>query len=75
MNHAKAHFNMGFMLEHGRGTAKDPGSGLTSYIIASNLGLGELANNTRDKLAASLSPAQVSDAEFQARVWMEKHRR
>lgn len=75
MKHAKAHFNMGFMLENGRGTAKDPGQGLTSYIIASNLGLGEVANKARDNVSTQLSPAQVSEAERRAGVWMDEHRR
>ena len=75
LKHAKAHFNMGFMLENGRGIAKNPGQGLTSYIIASNLGLGEIADNARAKVSASLSPAQIGEAESQAGVWMDEHRR
>lgn len=75
LKHPSAHYTLGFMMENGRGTAKDPGRGLTSYIIASNLGLGEVANNARDKLTARLSRAQVSEAERRARVWMDDHRR
>ena len=75
LKHAKAHFNLGFMLENGRGTAKDPAAGLTSYIIASNLGLGEVANNARDNASAQLSPAQIREAARRARVWMDEHRR
>lgn len=75
LKHAKAHFNLGFMMENGRGTAKDPARGLTNYIIASNLGLGETANNARDDVAARLSSAQISEAERRARLWMDEHRR
>ncbi|NNE84426.1 MAG: M48 family metalloprotease [Alphaproteobacteria bacterium] len=75
LKHAKAHFNLGFMMENGRGTAKDPARGLTNYIIASNLGLGETANNARENLAARLTQAQVSEAERGARIWMDDHRR
>ena len=75
LKHAKANFNMGFILENGRGIAKNPGQGLTSYIIASNLGLGEIADNARAKVSASLSPAQIGEAERQAGVWMDEHRR
>ncbi|NKB48582.1 MAG: M48 family metalloprotease [Alphaproteobacteria bacterium] len=73
--HAKAHFNLGFMMENGRGTAKDPARGLTNYIIASNLGLGEIANDARDKVSAQLSPAQIREAERRAKLWMDAHRR
>jgi hypothetical protein len=75
LKHAKAHFNLGFMMENGRGTAKDPARGLTNYIIASNLGLGETANNARENVAARLSPAEVREAERRARLWMDEHRR
>lgn len=74
LKHAKAHFNMGIMLENGRGTAKNPGQALTSYIIASNLGLGEIANDARSRTASHLTTAQVSEAERRADQWMRDHR-
>lgn len=73
LQHPEAHFNMGFMQENGRGVAKSPSRGLTSYIIASNLGVGKTAINARDNVAARLSRAQVSEAKRRARAWMDAH--
>ena len=73
LQHPEAHFNMGFMQENGRGVAKSPSRGLTSYIIASNLGMGETAINARYNVAARLSRAQVSEAKRRARAWMDAH--
>jgi len=75
LQHPEAHFNMGFMQENGRGVARSPSRGLTSYIIASNLGVGEAAINARDNVAARLSPARLKEAERRADEWMKAHRR
>ncbi len=65
---AKAQYNLGSMYAKGEGVTKNDVSAHVFLTLAAGQGI-EAAKQARDKLAQSMTPAQVVEAEKQERNW------
>ena len=69
---ARAQYNLGWMYEKGQGVAQDDVQAYMWFNLAAAQ-RDEGAAEHRDKLAQSMTPDQVAEAQILAREWTEKH--
>jgi len=76
--HPAAQFNLAILYSRGRGVAQDPVQALKWYsLAAASFPAADVegrtrALNNRDKLAATMTPAQILEAQTLARDWKAK---
>ncbi len=70
--HADAQFNLALAYDEGEGVAEDDAQAVEWYRKAAEQGDEDAAKH-RDKLAKSMTPDQIAEAQRLAREWTEKH--
>jgi TPR repeat protein len=68
---AEAQSNLGLMYANGRGVPRDYVSALMWFNLAAAKG-DEIAKRNRDKVAATMTPAQIAEAQQLALEWKPK---
>jgi TPR repeat protein len=72
--HIQAQFNLGIMYSEGKGVEKDLRSAYYWLAVASEQG-DEDARTQLKKVAANMSPAQITESEARAKEWMKNARK
>jgi len=70
---AEAQFNLGYMYWKGLGVGQDYVKAHMWYNLAASKGQRG-ARKDRDRVAAQMTPSQITEAQRRARVWKPKRR-
>ncbi len=72
-NHGRSQSKLGLLHQHGHGVAQDPIRAYMWYTLALDNGLRWVEPGFREKLAATMTEQQITQAEQLAWQWMDAH--